>query len=436
MLEAPPAIPEGDELIEIEQYRLDNGLRVCLNQDSSAPLVAVNLWYHVGSKDEMPGRTGFAHLFEHMLFSGSENVGNNEHFRHIQAVGGVLNGTTFFDRTNYYETVPSNFLSLALWLESDRMGFFIPALTQEKLDIQKQVVQEERRLRYDNAPYGTWFEELLGLAYPPDYPYHWPTIGSMADIEAATLDDVTEFFRRWYRPQNAVLTLAGDFDRMEARDLIETYFGEIPGGTDLPPFAVTRNGVEPDARKTIESSVQLPRLYRHYHLPKMGEPLWFSGDMLGAILAGGKSSRLERRLVYEEKIAQDISMFVLPTEATGMLVVMATARPGTSIETLEAEIDRLIEETVASGVTDDEIERARNQTETDHAHQVEQYETRADLIGMFETFFGDATLIDGWLDHYGKLTPGQLQEDAARIFRPDNRVTVTFLPGQKEGSHE
>ncbi len=419
-------------MIEIEQYTLENGLTVCLNQDSSAPLVAVNLWYHVGSKNEVPGRTGFAHLFEHMLFSGSTNVGNNEHFRHVQAVGGVLNGTTFFDRTNYYETVPSNFLSLALWLESDRMGFFLPALTQEKLDIQKQVVQEERRLRYDNAPYGTWFEELLALAYPSGYPYHWPTIGSMDDIEAATLDDVTEFFRRWYRPRNAVLTLVGDFDRAQVKDQIGKYFGDIPDGGELPAFNVERTPGEPDARKTIRSAVQLPRLYRLYHLPKMGDPLWFSGDLLSGVLAGGKSSRLERTLVYEDKIAQDVSMFVLPTEATSMLILMATARPGTDIETLESEIDRLIEEAIDSGMTEDEIVRARNQTETDQAHQVEQYETRADLIGMFQTFFGDARRMNDWLENYRELTPQRLSEDARRIFRPENRVTVQFLPEAKE----
>ncbi|MDX1583884.1 MAG: pitrilysin family protein [Thermoanaerobaculia bacterium] len=415
-------------MIEIEQYSLANGLRVCLNHDASAPLVAVNLWYHVGSKDEVPGRTGFAHLFEHMLFSGSEHVGNNEHFRYVQSVGGVLNGTTFFDRTNYYETLPSNYLSLALWLESDRMGFFLPALTREKLDIQKQVVQEERRLRYDNAPYGTWFEELLRLAYPENYPYHWPTIGSMADIEAATLDDVTRFFERWYQPQNAVLTLVGDFDQGEAHDMIETYFGEIPGGDEPPSFGAEREAVAPDRRTTIRSAVQLPRLFRLYHLPPTGERVWFSGDLLSGILAGGKSSRLERTLVYERKLAQDVSMFVLPTEATGMLILSSTARPGVPLRDLESAIDGVIEETFGSGPTDDEILRVRNQTEADHAHQIEQYESRADLIGMFRTFFGDATLINGWLENYAEAAPEELREDAIRIFAPENRVTVEFLP--------
>jgi zinc protease len=420
--------------IETEDYTLANGLHVCLNHDSSAPLVAVNLWYHVGSKDEIAGKTGFAHLFEHMLFSGSEHVGNNEHFRYIQSIGGVLNGTTFFDRTNYYETVPSNYLALALWLEADRMGFFLPALTQEKLDVQKEVVKEERRLRYDNAPYGTWFEELLRLAYPAEYPYHWPTIGSMDDIGAASLDDVREFFATWYRPQNAVLTIVGDFDRGEAHDLVETYFGEIPGGPPRAPFARPRGASGVDERRVISSNVQLPRIYRLYHLPPMGDPLWVRGEMLGATLAGGKSSRLERALVYEQKIAQDVSMFALPTEATGMLILAATARSGVTADVLEQEIDRQVDLALASGISDDELLRVRNQIETDHAHQVEQFETRADLIGMFRTFFDDPDLINRWFAHYESQSPEEVTADGRKILSPENRVTVQFVPQGNGGT--
>src|SRR5688572_4683997 len=226
-------------MLSLDTYQLPNGLKVVLNEDHSAPLVAVNLWYHVGSKDERPGRTGFAHLFEHMLFSGSQHVGNNEHFRYVQSVGGVLNGTTFFDRTNYYETMPSNYLALALWLESDRMGFFLPALTREKLDVQINVVKEERRLRVDNVPYGDFLERLLRLGYDSEFPYRWEVIGSMADIGAAQLDDVVDFFNTFYRPNNAVLTVSGDFDPAEARTLIEQYFGPIPAGPTLPRFQQT-----------------------------------------------------------------------------------------------------------------------------------------------------------------------------------------------------
>src|SRR5947207_10910407 len=240
-------------MLALEDYRLSNGLRVVLNEDHSAPLVAVNVWYHVGSKNERPGRTGFAHLFEHMLFSGSENVGNNEHFRYVQSVGGVLNGTTFFDRTNYFETLPSNYLALGLWLESDRMGFFLPALTQEKLDIQREVVKEERRQRYDNVPYGTAFERLLNLAYDPDYSYHWPTIGSMEDLGAASLDDIRDFFGTWYRPDNAVLTVTGDFAPDEARQLVHQYFADIPPGGAFPPFDLQRRALGGERRESFAS---------------------------------------------------------------------------------------------------------------------------------------------------------------------------------------
>ena len=279
-------------MLQLETYTLANGLRVVLNEDHSAPLVAVNLWYHVGSKNERPGRTGFAHLFEHMLFSGSEHVGNNEHFRYVQSVGGVLNGTTFFDRTNYFETLPSNYLALGLWLESDRMGYFLPALTQEKLDIQRDVVKEERRQRYDNVPYGTAFERLLTLAYDPDYSYHWPTIGSMEDLGAASLDDIREFFATWYRPNNAVLTLIGDFVPQEARELVERYFGPIPGAKSFPPFALTRRPLNGERREIVPSPVQLPRIYRLYHLPKMGHRDWIAADLLSSVLSGDKASRL------------------------------------------------------------------------------------------------------------------------------------------------
>ena len=293
-------------MLALEDYRLDNGLRVVLNEDHSAPLVAVNLWYHVGSKNERPGRTGFAHLFEHMLFSGSKHVGNNEHFRYVQSVGGVLNGTTFFDRTNYFETLPSNYLALGLWLESDRMGYFLPALTQEKLDIQREVVKEERRQRYDNVPYGTAFERLLNLGYDPDYSYHWPTIGSMEDLGAASLDDIREFFATWYRPDNATLTLIGDFVPDEAKRLVEQYFGPIPEGGPLPPFALERQPLNGERREVVPSPVQLPRVYRLYHLPKMGHRDWIAGDLLSSVLSGdGQPS--EKALVLEQQIATDVS---------------------------------------------------------------------------------------------------------------------------------
>jgi zinc protease len=415
-------------MLDIEDYRLSNGLRVVLNEDHSAPLVAVNLWYHVGSKNEPVGRTGFAHLFEHMLFSGSENVGNNEHFRYVQSVGGVLNGTTFFDRTNYFETLPSNYLALGLWLESDRMGFFLPALTQEKLDIQREVVKEERRQRYDNVPYGTAFERLLHLAYDPDYSYHWPTIGSMQDLEAASLDDIRDFFSTWYRPDNCTLTLIGDFVPEEAKRLVEQYFGGIPAGGSFPKFDLTRKPAGAERRERFESPVQLPRMYRLYHLPGMGHRDWVHADLLTTVLAADKASRLDRALVHEKQIAQDVATYVLPTEAAGMLLLQATAREGVSIETIEAAVDEEIARVIAGGITEDEMTRAKTRAEIEYAHQLENYDSRADLIGMMSTYFNDPSLVNRWLEPYQSATPNDLVDVARRYLTPENRVTSHFVP--------
>jgi predicted Zn-dependent peptidase len=415
-------------MLTIEEYRLDNGLRVVLNPDHSAPLVAVNLWYHVGSKNERPGRTGFAHLFEHMLFSGSQHVGNNEHFRHVQSVGGVLNGTTFFDRTNYFETLPSNYLALGLWLESDRMGFFLPALTQEKLDIQREVVKEERRQRYDNVPYGTAFERLLHLGFDPDYSYHWPTIGSMEDLEAASLDDIREFFSTWYRPDNCTLTLVGDFASAEARRLVEQYFSGIPSGGEFPRFDLQRTPLSHERRETFPSRVQLARVYRLYHLPKMGHPDWIHADLLTTILASDKASRLDRVLVHEKQIAQDVATYVLPTEATGILLLQATAREGVAIESIEAAIDEEVAKVAVSGITGDELTRAKNRAEIEYAHQLETFDARADLIGMMSTYFGDPSMIHRWLDPYRAATAEDLAHIARRYLIPENRVTSVFVP--------
>jgi len=415
-------------MLNIEQYRLPNGLRVVLNEDHSAPLVAVNLWYHVGSKNERPGRTGFAHLFEHMLFSGSEHVGNNEHFRYVQSVGGVLNGTTFFDRTNYFETLPSNYLALGLWLESDRMGFFLPALTQEKLDIQREVVKEERRQRYDNVPYGTAFERLLHLAYNPEYSYHWPTIGSMQDLQEASLDDIREFFATWYRPDNCTLTLVGDFAPDEARRLVEQYFAGIPAGGSFPKFEATRKPAGHEIRETFASLVQLPRIYRLYHLPKMGDPDWFHADLLSTVLASDKASRLDRVLVHEKQIAQDVAMYVLPTEATGIMLLQATAREGVAIEAIESAIDEEVASLALGGITEDELTRARNRAEVDFANQLVTFDSRADLLGMMSTYFNDPAMIHRWLDHYRSATADDLAHIARKYLIPENRVTSLFVP--------
>ena len=414
--------------MQLEQYKLPNGLRVVLNEDHAAPLVAVNLWYHVGSKNERPGRTGFAHLFEHLLFSGSEHVGNNEHFRFVQSVGGILNGSTTFDRTNYYETLPSHHLALGLWLESDRMGFFLPAITQEKLDVQRDVVKEERRLRYENAPYGLALENLLRISYSPEFPYHWPTIGSMDDLSAATLEDVKEFFRTWYVPNNAVLTLAGDFESAQARELVERYFGDIPRGAAPPPFAGVRTPMPSEQRSSSTSTVQLPRVYRLYHLPPFGDPDWIAGDLLSYVLSVGRASRLDRSLVYEKRMAQEVGSFLLQTEASGMLIMIATARDDVDPARLEEAVDAEIHRLLADGIREDEMERARNQAETGYAHEIESIGSRADLLNTFATFHGDAEKLTPFIDAYAKTSASDVLSVAERFLRQDNRSTLWVLP--------
>ena len=342
----------------------------------------------------------------------------------------MLNGTTFFDRTNYFETLPSNYLALGLWLESDRMGFFLPALTQEKLDIQREVVKEERRQRYDNVPYGTAFERLLHLAYDSDYSYHWPTIGSMQDLEAASLDDIREFFGTWYRPDNCVLTLVGDFARDEAKKLIEQYFGGIAPGGSFPEFALERKPLENESREKFETPVQLPRIYRLYHLPRMGAPDWIFSDLLTTVLAGDKASRLDRALVHEKQIAQDVAAYVLPTESTGMLLMQATAKDGVSIDDIEGALDDEVARLVRDGITDDELTRAKTRAEVEYAHQIENYDSRADLIGMLATYFGDADIVRTWLEPYAAATATDLADTAARYLTPNNRVTSLFVPAE------
>ena len=414
--------------LRIERHTLPNGLRVVLHPDGSLPLVTVNLWYHVGSKNERPGRTGFAHLFEHMLFQGSQHVGTNEHFRHIQQVGGVANGSTWYDRTNYYETLPAHHLDLGLWLESDRMGFFLPALTQENLDTQRSVVMNERRQRVENQPYGMAGERLHELLYPEGHPYHWPVIGYMEDIAAATLEDVRRFFQTYYAPNNAVLTLAGDFDMDSALRRIETWFGEIPAGPPVPPVQPELRPLGGERREVIADDVTLPRVYIGFRAPAVGDRLWYAADLLAGALAGGKSSPLYRDLVYERQIAQDVGASVSPYEAVATFLIVATARPGVPIETLEAALLQHVERAATELPDPEDLERARNRALTDYYSALQKLETRADLLSQFTTYFDDPAGVAGEADVYRELTGQDLLDYASRWLRDSERVVVTFVP--------
>jgi predicted Zn-dependent peptidase len=391
-------------------------------------LVAINLWYHVGSKNEAPGKTGLAHLFEHMLFQGSQHVGKNDHFRLVQQVGGVANGSTWFDRTNYYETLPSHCLGLGLWLESDRMGFFLPALDTEKLENQREVVMNERRQRVENQPYGQAFERLNETLFPDEYPYRWPVIGYMDDIAAADREDVETFFRTYYAPDNAVLTLAGYFDPDEALALVESYFGSIPRGGDRPAVSATLPEESLGQIVTLEDDVQLPRVYTAFRLPPFGTPEWYSADLLSTALAGGKTSPLYRRLVYERQIAQEVSAFVLPTELASSFIVVATGRPDVELPELEQVMRGAIDAAAEGDLDEGDLERARNKLITSYSDQLQALDDRADLLSMFATYFDDPNRITSEIDRY----VGQAPEDVARVARdrlaPDKAVTVRVVP--------
>ena len=417
--------------IPIEAFTLTNGLRVILSEDHTAPLVAVNLWYHVGSANERAGRTGFAHLFEHMLFQGSANVEANEHFELVQRAGGTLNGSTWLDRTNYFETVPSNQLELALWLEANRMGYLLSAMTQQKLDTQRDVVQNERRWSMDNQPYGSWWERLPALCYPMDHPFHHSLIGSMADLDAASLEDVAQFFATYYTPDNAVLSIAGDFDCGEVRAQVERHFGPIPSGTGKPPL--------PDLqlprifggalREVVPDDVMLARLFLVFRSPVFGSDEYYAASVAGAILGLKKGSRLHRALVREQQVAAEAQAFTYDlAKGSDLLVVDVTARPETSVETLERAVNAEIDRMLSEGVTPSEVDRAVTLIETELIVALQSAGERADRLSMFATYFGDPHIVNQQAERYRAVTAERVNAFVRERLVSDNRASLIYVP--------
>ena len=424
----------------LEQHELANGLRVVLHEDPRLPLAAVNIWYHVGSKNEEAGCTGLAHLFEHMLFQGSAHVTENGHFEHIQSVGGVANGSTWYDRTNYYETLPSSHLELGLWLESDRLGFLLEALTQQKFENQLSVVMNERLQRVDNQPYGLAIERLSELLYRrsdgSNHPYAWPVIGYMEDLEAATLDGVRDFFRTWYRPNNAVLTLAGDIDSARALDQVRRYFEDIPAGP-LPPAPrrdpAAEVGPHETAREVLEDSIELPRSYSAWCLDGYGSDDWYAGAMLATILSSGMMSRLHRDLVYERQIAQSVSAMILPTEICAMFAVVATCQSRepdalTNAATVEQAVLEHVEAIRAQGPTEAELERARRILLLDYRDSEQDLALCADRLSAAATYLGDPALAWSEPDRLLRVDAEQIRNLAARALREERRAAVVVAP--------
>jgi len=419
--------------IPIERHVLDNGLRIVLSRDPRAPLVAVNLWYDVGSRHEKAGKTGFAHLFEHMMFQGSANVEKGQHFSLVQAAGGTLNASTWLDRTNYFETLPGHELELALWLEADRMASLLPAMTQEKLDNQRDVVKNERRAGVDNQPYGDWDERMQALVYPSGHPYHHSTIGSMEDLSAASLDDVREFFATYYAPNNAVLTLAGDFEADAALALIRRHFGPIPPNPALPPppDMTVEASIGRDVRVTVPDQVPLPRIYLAHRVAPFGTDAHDAFDVASDILGSGRASRLYAALVREQRIAQDVSVFVFPiVGGAAMFSLWVTARPGVPVEQLEssllAEIDRL----GSGGPTADDLERVRNLHASRSASALERISERADRLSMYTCLFDEPERINTEVSRYAAVDATGVAEAVRSAITADNRVTLTYVPAE------
>lgn len=417
--------------IPIVEHKLANGLRVILSEDHATPIVAVNLWYHVGSANEREGRTGFAHLFEHMLFQGSEHVGANEHFELVQRAGGTLNGSTWLDRTNYYETVPAHQLELALWLEADRMGRLLPAMTQEKLDTQRDVVKNERRQTMDNQPYGTWWEKLPALCYPPEHPFNHSLIGSMEDLSAASLEDIAEFFRTYYTPDNAVLSIVGDFEPAAAMAMVEKHFGGIARGAGKPPLRPMELPPRFGSwhREVVEDEVATARTFLTFRIPPFGAEGWYAASLLGAVLGMGEGARLPRALVREQMVAADAGAYTfdLPKGAD-LLICDVTARPGVplnvAMDALVAEVERIRRD----GVTSEERERALALAESSWVIGLQSAGARADKLSQYATYFGDPRRVNEELARYAAVTVEDLQRAATELLGEDNRVSLSYVP--------
>lgn len=407
--------------------RLPNGLTVIVHEDHSAPIVSVNTWYHVGSARETPGRTGFAHLFEHIMFSGSKHVPLGAFDRWLEEVGGDNNGSTNTDRTNYFENLPSNALETALFLESDRMGWLLPSIDAARVDQQRDVVKNERRQSYENAPYGMAEILLVEALYPKDHPYSWPTIGSMADLSAASADDVKSFFSRWYGPANTSVVIAGDVDTRNALALAEKWFGEIPKSEPVEPLAARVPALAAEKRLVHEDAVELPRLYLSWPTPPVLSPAYAALEALTAILASGKNSRLYRRLVYELEVAQDVSASQEPGALSSMFSVIVTARAGRSLSEIARLVDGEIARLAAETPTTRELERHQNRFEADVLSRLERLGGKADRLNRNYFHTGNPGYLEQELAATRALAADDVRAAAFRHLGP-GRVALSIVP--------
>jgi len=427
-----PSSAQTTPRISFEKYTLPNGLQVILHEDHSTPIVAVNTWYLVGSGDEQPGRTGFAHLFEHIMFMGSQNVPVGMFDQWLEAAGADNNGSTTEDRTNYYEVLPSNALELALWLDADRMGWLLPTMDLAKVDLQREVVKNERRQSYDNVPYGRADETILAALYPSSHPYSWPVIGSMADLSAATLDDTKNFFRTYYAPNNATLAIAGDFDPVVAKQLVEKYFGSIPRGpavnrrTAVPPVVIPS-----DKFLVLEDKVQLPRLFYTWPTVKLFAPDDAALDILAQVLANDKNSRLYKKLVYDLQVAQSVRAFQESSRLTGKFQVDVLPKPGQ----VPASIDKLVQAEIAgiinNGITQRELVRAQNSYRAQFLDRIASVLGKADALNSYNYFAGTPDYVQQDAARYDRVTVADVQR-VASTYLGKPKIVLTVVPEGKK----
>ena len=429
LLLAAPASAQEDRLtVPYRQFQLDNGLTVILHRDASTPVLANSVWYHVGSANERPGRTGFAHLFEHLMFEGSRNVPEGKIDEWFEEVGGSPNGSTTTDRTNYLQQFSSNGLDLALFIESDRMAYLMDAMSPETVDGQRDVVKNERRQSYDNRPYGFAWQTIGETLYPADFPYHWPVIGYMDDLSAATYDDVADFFRQYYAPNNAVLVLAGDLDYDEAQQLVEKWFSEIPRGADVPRLDVSAPPLTAETRIAFEDRVQLPRIYMAWHTPAAYLPGDAEMTLVGELLTSGRSSRLYQRLVYDLQIADDVSAFQASARLGSRFVISATARSGHTLDELQRTIDEEIERLKQEDAAEREVERLINGYETRFYEGIESVLSRADQLAAYHFHTGNPDYFEEDLARFTALGGNDLSAAARRYLPLDRRVVLSIVP--------
>jgi predicted Zn-dependent peptidase len=428
---------EATDGLTLTEHRLANGLRVVLSEDHLTPVAAVCLWYDVGSRHEVPGRTGLAHLFEHLMFQGSAQVSGNGHFELVQSAGGSLNGTTSFERTNYFETMPAHELELALWLEADRMGTLLTALDEESMENQRDVVKNERRQRYDNVPYGTAFEKLTALVYPEGHPYHHTPIGSMADLDAASLEDAREFFRTYYAPGNAVLSVVGDIDPDRTLAWIEKYFGSIPAHHGKQP---PRDGALPEViggqlREVVREEVPSRALMAAYRLPHDGTREADAADVALTVLGGGESSRLYNRLVRRDRTAVTASFGTMRLAGAPSLGWLDAKTSGDAeVAELEQAVDEELARFAEEGPTPEEMERAQAQLEREWLDQLSTVGSRADQFCRFAVLFGDPRLALTAVDRVLDITPQEVREVAAARLVPHNRAVLVYEPTAPEAA--